>query len=398
MRLLIVNHHRTLVGGVETYLSALMPALAAAGHEIFFLHEVGENEPGPPIALPPNARSFAATDLSKAFAAIEAWRPDIAYMHAMHNLELQGSVIDRFPSIAFAHGYYGLCISGSKTWKRAPAQPCERLFGLKCLLHFHAKNCGGSSPVTMWRDFRRQSRQLKLLRRCDAVLTHGGQLEAEYLAQGVARHRLVAAPHFVEPPRIAPQQRLPSETVKLIYVGRFDELKGGALLIEALPQIAEELHRPVHLDMVGAGPAGNDWRARGEKISGTRVNIEFHGWLERDAKDLLIAKSDLLVVPSVWPEPFGQVGLEAACLGVPAVAFDVGGISTWLREGINGHLSAANPPTSAALAGVIRKSLESSNHYAKLRAGALEVAHEFSVGRHARALEAIFQGVLKKRR
>lgn len=33
-----------------------------------------------------------------------------------------------------------------------------------------------------------------------------------------------------------------------------------------------------------------------------------------------------LVIPNLWPEPFGLVGLEAAQYGVPAVSFAVGGI------------------------------------------------------------------------
>ena len=55
-----------------------------------------------------------------------------------------------------------------------------------------------------------------------------------------------------------------------------------------------------------------------------------------------MAASDLLVVPSVWPEPFGSVGPAAAQHGIPAAAFAVGGIPQWLHEGVNGHLADGN--------------------------------------------------------
>ena len=59
--------------------------------------------------------------------------------------------------------------------------------------------------------------------------------------------------------------------------------------------------------------------------------------------------SRLLVVPSVWPEPFGSVGMAAARCGVPAAAFAVGGIPQWLHDGVNGHLAPPilrRPPDS----------------------------------------------------
>ena len=52
----------------------------------------------------------------------------------------------------------------------------------------------------------------------------------------------------------------------------------------------------------------------------------------------LFARASLVAIPSLWPEPFGLVGLEAAQFGVPAVAFDVGGIGEWLTDGGNGIL------------------------------------------------------------
>src|SRR5689334_21576515 len=41
---------------------------------------------------------------------------------------------------------------------------------------------------------------------------------------------------------------------------------------------------------------------------------------------------------SVWPEPFGMLGLEAMRYGLPVVGFDTGGIKEWVVDGRNGFL------------------------------------------------------------
>jgi glycosyltransferase involved in cell wall biosynthesis len=77
------------------------------------------------------------------------------------------------------------------------------------------------------------------------------------------------------------------------------------------------------------------------------------------------------------PEPFGLVGLEAARLGVPSVAFDVGGISEWLVHSENGVLVRATALTPRAFAQGIMSAL------AMIRAG-----HD--LGGRARMLQSRF--------
>jgi len=389
MRILIANHHCAVAGGIETHLRAVIAKLSETGHEILFIHEAPATTGDELIPLPADSARITLT--SDTMERIREWKPDIAYVHALHNLDFQSELIEAFPTVAFAHGYYGLCISGSKTWKRSPARPCAKNFDWKCLLHFHAKQCGGSSPITMLQDFRRQSRQLDLLRQCDAVIAHDGQMSREYETHGIKVRTL---PHFVEPPTLSPTPEHFPSVPKIIYIGRFDVLKGGQIFLEALPL----LKMPLRVRLVGSGPADADWKRRAAQISRPDLQIEFTGWLSREKKDALLADSDLIVVPSLWPEPFGQVGLEANQLGVPAVAFASGGISNWLREGVNGHLASADPPSPRNLAEAIRKSLGNAEHYAKLRAGAIQVASNFSVEKHISALMAVFEEVLQQRR
>ena len=47
----------------------------------------------------------------------------------------------------------------------------------------------------------------------------------------------------------------------------------------------------------------------------------------------------MIIFPSIYPEAFGIVGIEAMMQGKPVVGFNVGGVSTWLKNEITGFLT-----------------------------------------------------------
>ena len=117
-------------------------------------------------------------------------------------------------------------------------------------------------------------------------------------------------------------------------------------------------------------------------------------WQSGNELTHLLDSSDLLVVPSLWPEPYGRVGLEAGRRGVPTAAFAVGGIPEWLTAGRNGALAPADPPTSAGLAQAIVDCLITPERHAALREGARAMAaHLDDVTRHVDLLEGILTRV-----
>jgi glycosyltransferase involved in cell wall biosynthesis len=94
-------------------------------------------------------------------------------------------------------------------------------------------------------------------------------------------------------------------------------------------------------------------------------------------------------VPSIWPEPLGLIGLEAAAAGVPAVAFDVGGIREWLSDGVTGRLVATPPLSSAAFAAAI---VDCVSDRARLRSwgtAARALSRQRTVAAHVAALEQL---------
>jgi glycosyltransferase involved in cell wall biosynthesis len=170
------------------------------------------------------------------------------------------------------------------------------------------------------------------------------------------------------------------------------ELKGGAIALAALPTVARILDRRVRLIFAGGGPERGAWEKAARRIErkNPRVAIEFNDWLDGPRFQALAATTHLVVMPSLWPEPFGQIGPEAGLSGVPAAAFAVGGIPEWLRDGVNGYLAPGDPPTADGLAAAIVRCLREPEEYARICAGAVASARAFSVEDHIRRLTEIF--------
>ena len=185
----------------------------------------------------------------------------------------------------------------------------------------------------------------------------------------------------------------------LLFAGRMDKMKGGMLLLDALPRIAAALDRPLHVLLSGDGPERARWEARAKRIQARhpQISIDFPGWSSEVTVSAQMQGSRLLVVPSVWPEPFGSVGMAAARYGVPAAAFAVGGIPQWLHDGVNGHLASATPPSSAGLADAVIRCLSNPNHYADLSRGARQAAAQSTMARHVPELISVFERVVHGR-
>ncbi|HEX2190396.1 MAG TPA: glycosyltransferase family 4 protein [Longimicrobiaceae bacterium] len=409
MRIAVVNWSRRALGGAETYLAGILPDLVAAGHEVAFWSEQDQPWNRERIPLPDGVPEWCVAEvgLERALEGLRAWAPDLAFVHITTGPETEAAVMEVAPAVLLAHGYYGTCISGAKTHKSPVPTPCSRPLGWQCLLHYYPHRCGGLSPLTMLRDFRRNSDRKSLLPAYRAVVANSRHIRDELVANGCDPARVHAVPLPVGDvgaaggdPAGDPSSIPDPPEWRLLFLGRMDRLKGGRTLVDALPAIRARTGRPLRVTFAGDGPDRAAWEERAARVAraGDGVAVEFVGWTRGAELEALWTRTDLLVVPSLWPEPFGLVGPEAGLRGVPAAAFAVGGIPDWLQDGVNGHLAPADPPTAAGLADAVARCLEDPAAHALLRSGAREVARRFGRKAHLEALLRIFEDVVRSGR
>jgi glycosyltransferase involved in cell wall biosynthesis len=389
MRVLFANDGYHDAGGVQSYLSAVMAGLAARGHEIGLVH-LSPYRPEAPA--PSGVRLFGAGELGRErlLDEVRRWGPDVVYSHNMAVLDLEGQLLDRWPVVKFMHGYFGTCVSGQKMCAFPGRAPCARRFGPACLTLYLPRRCGSFNVGTMIAQYRWARAQNALFPRYTAVVVASAHMRAEYLTNGVPPERLHVNPLFpgdVTGAGEAPAA--PPAHPRVTFLGRMTKLKGGDLLVRAAGRAGRQLGQPVEVVMVGDGPQRGRWEGLARRLG---VPATFTGWLDGAARVAALRAAGLLAVPSVWPEPFGLVGLEANCCGVPAIAFDVGGVREWLTDGVNGFL--VRRPTARALADGLVRAFEDPGRLAAMGEPARAAARALSVAAHLDRLERLFAAVL----
>lgn len=384
MRILVSCEHEAIVGGVETYLRGVLPGLITRGHDVALLctHTTQKTT----ATIHAGCNNIPVWSSQQVDQAIQ-WKPQVCYQHTMPTQGAQQELASRFPSVLYSHNYQGTCISATKCHSSPNFQPCERTLGPGCLAKYFPNRCGGKNPIKMLQLYRIQRDRQQAFHDHQAVLVASRAMATELVRNGVQKEMVHHVPYFppdLEPDAISPPPK--PLTHRILFMGRLTALKGWSHLLTAIPRAATLLNRPLQLIVAGDGP---DRQAFQQATIDQNIPTEFVGWLE--PKPLLeqMRAADLLIVPSVWPEPFGLVGIEAGCVGLPAVGYAVGGIPDWLKPGISGELASGDTPNPDELADAVVRAIGDESHWQKLRVGAWEMAKQFPRQRHLDQLEKI---------
>lgn len=353
MKILHLNQCGTPAGGVEGYIADVSRALSKAGHETRLVSFAAEN----PTQLMPGTVQVIATHTGDILAGVEEtianFRPDVAYVHAIYQPWLVKWLAQRLPVLAYVHGPYLVC-PGSGQYLRRSMQICLRRSSLGCLKNAQTERCCfGRNPA----------RHVGMLKRVYGFIDTYHDLPvlvgSEYMRDLLARNDIPAGNIGLLPPILLPDQ-LPNPTGDthsrtILCAGRLVPEKGLSSLMEALAHVRREWE----LMVAGDGPE-RPYLEQLAQSRGLADKVHFLGWRTESEMSDLYRQCSFVAVPSLWPEPFGRVGPEAARHGRAAVAFDVGGVRAWLDDGVTGYL--APPGNVDALAAILQRLLNDPDH------------------------------------
>jgi glycosyltransferase involved in cell wall biosynthesis len=178
--------------------------------------------------------------------------------------------------------------------------------------------------------------------------------------------------------------------VLVTLVGRINGWKGHQVLVRAFADLAPRFPR-LRLAMVGSAPSGQpEHREHLVRLVDTlpcKDAITLHEYTEDVAG--VWAATDIAVVPSTEPEPFGLVAVEAMASGVPVVAANHGGLAEIVEHGVTGLLVA--PGSADALADALARLVESPALREEMgRNGERRATDLFGLARFQAAFAAVY--------
>lgn len=329
-------------GGKEQYVQCCIDEFARMGHECILAYgrkslegEMLGRLPIRQYRLDTYSTIRSARDNKGAAELTKLLRdeaPDIIFMCDVRNLALLNVLKNYGGLVTMSHDNWLSCMRGTCTtyFRRSI---CTHNSSYRCLLHgcFVRKN-----PVGAEGRFNSLSDQEAVLESHRGITVHvvaSHYMKERLVQHGFDPHQVRVVGCFTEMLLPVPQLTENDHTPSIAFVGRIDRYKGVDYLMRALAQLLT----PFRCSVIGDGPYLPYCKALSRSL-GIRGLVDFTGWLSRDKLAAPLTKSTVIVVPSIWPEPFGLVGLEAMTCSKPVVAFDVGGISEWLRDGTNGYL------------------------------------------------------------
>ncbi len=398
MRILVCNEHYAPVGGAEIYLMDAISRLEKMGHEVGVLHDTAVDkslENARPHFCVPGSMGFIHDKspgvAEEALKAVRKYSPEILYFNQVLNPGVTSALLGEFPSVRYVHDIRLSCPSGRRlprTWDGI----CTKPFDIHCLWEAHTQLCMPRRPDTalrVWNDVRLN---LKASRRMNRILV-ASRYVRDLLVQGGTPEGLIEILPYYTHLTSQIENAAPAAERRVLTLGRIGPEKGFQFLIEALSY----LEQPTILEIAGDGDYVAELREMAAKAP-ERHSVEFTGWVGREDLMSVYGRARVVAVPSVWPEPFGIVGIEAMAHGLPVVAFDVGGIPDWLTNGRTGALVARKD--IPALAQALDRYLSGENLARRHgEAGREEVRNRFLPEHHfGRLVDVLEEAALSRRR
>lgn len=330
LKILIICDRGFLLGGVEINILRQSYELKRRGHSVKVLSS-DYNPSNKPLYSDYTFRGFKENNLIKwilqifnpislgeVIKAIKEYQPDIIYLH---NIFYQASpsillATKGIPTVMVLCSYEVICPTG------ALVKPD----GSRCVSPGkHDLRCTGSIKGYIYELIKQEIHRL-LLKNVTMYIAPSESIKRDFTGQ-----RLISSPIKVIYNGIDPSKYEPINNFhRILYVGRLSKEKGVEILLKAANKIKKEFSN-IKVDIVGDGPEAEHLKSL-SKLLDLQNTVSFVGKVEEDKVMDYYKNCSFLAVPSICPESFSLVGVEALSIGRPVIGSNLGAIPEWLVD------------------------------------------------------------------
>jgi glycosyltransferase involved in cell wall biosynthesis len=183
----------------------------------------------------------------------------------------------------------------------------------------------------------RLHRLLEMAAFADRIIAVCDWLYEALLINGIPKEKIVLSRYGISASTYdaIPQIKQYDESLKVVFLGRWDRFKGLDILVQAVKNLPPKI--PIELVIHGIAQ-DEGYRQKIIELIGSDRRIRIAEQLTREELPKALANYDLLAVPSQWLETGPLVVLEAHALSLPVIGSNLGGISELVRHGVDGWL------------------------------------------------------------
>jgi len=298
---------------------------------------------------------------------LDALRPDVVNAHNLQGFSVsawRAARTRRIPLVQTLHDYYTAC-PRSAMWR--PASGTCTTACAECRLFATPRRLFSALPATV----------TVVSHRVFDIITASGMFAAARRGEQPVRVIRGNNPSAALPEPTARECYAP---LRLGFMGRLDPTKGIENLLDAVASLSQE-----SLTLALAGAGQEEYAAALHRRAEGNPSIRFLGHV---APAQFFRAIDVLVVPSVWEDPFPRVFHEALAYGVPTLATPLGGLQEVIEPGRTGFVASA--ATADALTAAIRSLLALEQHnFDRLREACRAAAMHYSPDRIVGQYEAV---------
>ena len=132
-------------------------------------------------------------------------------------------------------------------------------------------------------------------------------------------------------------KKLPTKKKEILFVGRLVIEKGVHLYVDAIKDIAQK-YPDWSFGLIGSFKLGDNKHKNFysddiiKKMKAIGHQARFYGFKNQEFVEEEMKNASIVVIPSIWEEPFGLVAAEAMSNGACIIASKVGGIPEIIKE------------------------------------------------------------------